>query len=57
MLMRKTILVILVDATHGLSNYERSFTLVVYLSAEAFLDAFINPYAESWEFVFQIRTM
>jgi hypothetical protein len=57
LMMRKLLLICLVDLTNGLPNTDRSFILVCFLFAEMFLDVFLNPFQEDGFPVVEIRNL
>jgi hypothetical protein len=46
LLIRKLILICLVDLTNGMPNTERAFILICFLILELFLDFLVNPFQE-----------
>jgi len=57
MILRKTVFVSLIDLTNDWPKLDSSFVLLIFLTAEWFLDAYVNPFHDKKVSVFELRSL
>jgi hypothetical protein len=57
MILRKTVFVSLIDLTNDWPKLDSSFVLLMFLTAEWFLDAYVNPFHDKKVSVFELRSL